>query len=1036
MGQTRCHCVRAIGLRSRLPRRCGAVSCTQTAFNTALTTAQSGGGTITSNCGGVATVPFTAQKLITSHVIIDGGGLITLSGGDVTRLFRVQNGRSLTLRNIILTDGFSGSDYGGAIYVENGGVLTVAGSTIQNSATNGWAGGAIIDFGGTVTLTDSVIANNQSSYGAINSVGTLTLLRTTIMSNTATIGGGGLSIGGDVTIQDSHLHHNSAPIGGALFSTAAADVSISGSTFSENSANGLILAETGGGAILSDGTLSIERSTFWGNVSDGSGGALQTGYQTNANTTSSQSAFFWNQAVLYGGAIYNQNGTMSLVNSTLSENITQESGGGLTSFLGPTTLIYVTAVNNPGGNLNQLAEAGNNDARQTINLNHTAVAGGADNCLITGSPAPDPLPYFFSQNNNLASDDSCILYLTAANDINTTPAMLNLLADNGGVTLTHLPEVGSPLVDAVPCQPDHLIDQRGITRPQNGLCDIGAVEVATEATGPTPTPLPTGTAVPTPTPMPTPTVPIPGAAAPAFNPIRITGGLHPTINLNVNHAYGGQEITVSGTGVAGSNKVRIFSIERGQTVGAVEAPVSNNTYQASLIIPYNMPVGLTQLCAAGGAANGELACKPFTIDPMPAGSVSGQIQGTAFSSWDAQAHLIDTRGRLVQTTPVNNSGAFQFNNIPPGVYQYAIGGRTSKPIRGGELIIGPASNVGINPLEGVDICLPGSRTSSYLLVDRGATNTPSDKYAQVVLTEFHPLIDKPFANIELNWEKFQRDKFGYYVSGVHRPENFKAIPQVDGPVQKVVFYLRNADGSLADNPPQTQNTAPYTAVFDMGKLQPSTALGDPYIEVVPYVNGSAQCPSTFLVQVLADPMKADIFRADSKTEWNSAANAYTFNGVTPDIPGLPVDFSIPSKPLDKIGQFVNQIDAGVYLTGFLTEDGVVRIDTISAQAVLKLLSVPLVDSKTIEQRPLPTADYALSQLKSISFTIPKDKNSAIQLIEPIELGMPFIETPIFSLFAVFAARGRDSNAVRVCRSRDDGWHRTGRFGERGGRVGV
>lgn len=76
-------------------------SCTDAALNTVLSTVQgSGGGTITFNCGAAAhTIVFTAEKSITAAVIVDGSGLITLSGGggNATRLFNVQTGATLGL---------------------------------------------------------------------------------------------------------------------------------------------------------------------------------------------------------------------------------------------------------------------------------------------------------------------------------------------------------------------------------------------------------------------------------------------------------------------------------------------------------------------------------------------------------------------------------------------------------------------------------------------------------------------------------------------------------------------------------------------------------------------------------------------------------------------------------------------------------------------------------------------------------------------------------------------------------------------------
>ena len=55
--------------------------------------------------------------------------------------------------------------------------------------------------------------------------------------------------------------------------------------------------------------------------------------------------------------------------------------------------------------------------------------------------------------------------------------MLGVPADNGGPTLTMLPEIQSPVVDAVGCTAAPATDQRGIPRPQGVRCDIGAVDI-------------------------------------------------------------------------------------------------------------------------------------------------------------------------------------------------------------------------------------------------------------------------------------------------------------------------------------------------------------------------------------------------------------------------------------------------------------------------------------------------------------------------------------------------------------------------------
>ncbi len=216
----------------------------------------SGGGTITFACGN-ANIPFTTFKNISSNVV--DGAAIPWTG----RRQRCIGRRCIDPRGLVLTDGNAGNDYGGAIYVDTGGVLNVEQSTIRNSRTNGWAGGAIIDFQGTVTLTDSVVEGNHSSYGALNSTGTLTLIRTTVRNNVATIGGGAMSVGGTTLIQASTIEGNSAPEGGAIYA-ANGTVTIRDSAIKNNTAN------RGGAMFVTNlGTVQIVGSHFLLNSVDG-----------------------------------------------------------------------------------------------------------------------------------------------------------------------------------------------------------------------------------------------------------------------------------------------------------------------------------------------------------------------------------------------------------------------------------------------------------------------------------------------------------------------------------------------------------------------------------------------------------------------------------------------------------------------------------------------------------------------------------------------------------------------------------------------
>jgi hypothetical protein len=88
-----------------------------------------------------------------------------------------------------------------------------------------------------------------------------------------------------------------------------------------------------------------------------------------------------------------------------------------------------------------------------------------------------------TNGHNYSDDSSCEFTGTGDVQDGASP-QLGELAANGGPTETMLPAAGSPLIDAIPdaaCQDAGAsgitTDQRGVTRPQMGGCDIGAVEV-------------------------------------------------------------------------------------------------------------------------------------------------------------------------------------------------------------------------------------------------------------------------------------------------------------------------------------------------------------------------------------------------------------------------------------------------------------------------------------------------------------------------------------------------------------------------------
>src|SRR5690242_2233114 len=56
-------------------------SCSEAALNACLPGGQSFDGTVTFDCGGNATITVTNTKIIGANTTIDGGGVMTISGG-------------------------------------------------------------------------------------------------------------------------------------------------------------------------------------------------------------------------------------------------------------------------------------------------------------------------------------------------------------------------------------------------------------------------------------------------------------------------------------------------------------------------------------------------------------------------------------------------------------------------------------------------------------------------------------------------------------------------------------------------------------------------------------------------------------------------------------------------------------------------------------------------------------------------------------------------------------------------------------------
>ncbi|MFI5166294.1 MAG: choice-of-anchor Q domain-containing protein [Thermoanaerobaculales bacterium] len=184
-----------------------------------LTTALSGGGTVTFNCGaGPTTITLATRKTISAATTIDGGGLVTLDGGGAIGLFTVS-GVSFTVQNITLANGrTTANGDGGAAINSNGGAVTIDHSTIFGNSTANAGCGAIVVSGAALTITNSTMTGNHEDAAAqagllcTNITASLTMSDSTVAGNySGTNGGGGaISTSGPATFTNCTIANNTS----------------------------------------------------------------------------------------------------------------------------------------------------------------------------------------------------------------------------------------------------------------------------------------------------------------------------------------------------------------------------------------------------------------------------------------------------------------------------------------------------------------------------------------------------------------------------------------------------------------------------------------------------------------------------------------------------------------------------------------------------------------------------------------------------------------------------------------------------------
>jgi predicted outer membrane repeat protein len=215
--------------------------------------------------------PGRGQLSLSSSVTILGpaGGTVVIRSASNSRLFYVESGLSVEMRNLTLSGG--NATTGGAVFVSDGASMLGTDLEITGNTASQRGGGIYVSAGGSLTLQDTLIRGNTATsqggglYADAESL--VTLERVTIASNHATGSsgeGGGVHSSGILTAKLVTISGNSATRrgGGVLVASAPPEVTVStadmtGSTIARNTA-----ASGAAGIVVSEGAVAVMSNTI------------------------------------------------------------------------------------------------------------------------------------------------------------------------------------------------------------------------------------------------------------------------------------------------------------------------------------------------------------------------------------------------------------------------------------------------------------------------------------------------------------------------------------------------------------------------------------------------------------------------------------------------------------------------------------------------------------------------------------------------------------------------------------------------------
>lgn len=389
-----------------------------------------------------------------------GSGTTTIdangNAGISDRVVHILSGATVEFNDLTITGGLLAPGSGAGVYTDGtttfNNVIVSGNAIVNNDGLTTYTSVGLYCGGGTVTLNSTTITNNTASG-----------------TGTVTAGGAGLDTNCSAVIDDSTFSNNTATDlgGGIVFSTSASTTkSITDTTVSGNSAvngGGILISGSAGHNGVTLNRVNISNNT----ASDRGGGVSVLGPLNMTNAT-----IVGNKAATDGGGVYLYNFTYTdvvIAHSTIAQNFSDSNddeaapGGG----------IYV------GGSNVELAANGSVVAsNHEGDPNNSGTWSDSDCWNESGGFAA--MTYSL-----LGSNTSCTPTSTTGSVIN--PSGISyidsaVLTDKGG-EVSVLPISSADVTDAIAaanCTDASTnpltLDARGLTRPENSSCDMGAYE--------------------------------------------------------------------------------------------------------------------------------------------------------------------------------------------------------------------------------------------------------------------------------------------------------------------------------------------------------------------------------------------------------------------------------------------------------------------------------------------------------------------------------------------------------------------------------